>query len=60
MIAQPSPKAESEGDSVRPVLGTYFLRALLVLSLIYYAALMVDLVLNPRADFLEGELISAT
>ena len=56
MIAQPSPKAEPEGDTVRPALGTYLLRALLVLSLLYYAVLMLDLVLHPLAPNIDETL----
>ena len=47
MTGQPSQKADTPRDSVRPTLGTYFLRGLLVLSLILYALLMIDLVLHP-------------
>lgn len=49
MLAQPSPTTEPTGGSVRPALGRYVLRALLVLSLVYFAALALDLVLHPLA-----------
>ena len=49
MIVQQSPETEPEGDSIRQTFGTYLMRALLVLSLMYYVALMVDLVLHPLA-----------
>ena len=47
MTGQPSQKADTPRDSVRPTLGTHFLRGLLGLSLILYAFFMVDLVLHP-------------
>ena len=50
MIAKRSPEVEPERDSVDSVLGSYLLRALLVLSLIYYVAMVLDLVLHPLAQ----------
>jgi hypothetical protein len=47
MISQPSPTTEPPSGSMRPSLGRYFLRVLLALSLVYYAALVLDLVLHP-------------
>ena len=50
MISQPPTVTEPPSVSVRPTLGSYLLRALLALSLIYYAALVLDLVLHPLAQ----------
>ena len=50
MISQPPTITEPPSVSVRPTLGSYLLRALLALSLIYYAALVLDLVLHPLAQ----------
>lgn len=48
MSAQPSSITESsEEDSMRPTLGRYFLRLLLVMGLAYYAVLVFDLILHP-------------
>ncbi|HYX49677.1 MAG TPA: hypothetical protein VE843_08035, partial [Ktedonobacteraceae bacterium] len=50
MISKPSSEVEPERDSVGTVLGTYLLRVLLVLSLIYYVAMVLDLVFHPLAQ----------
>src|SRR5438105_14193277 len=57
MSSQPSPITEPPSGSVRPHIGRYFLRALLALSLIYYAALVFNLVLHPLAPNVGSELI---
>jgi hypothetical protein len=49
MISQPSSHTEPPVVSDRSTLGRYFLRVLLALSLIYYAALVLDVVLHPLA-----------
>lgn len=49
MGSPPPPNTVPPSVSVRPPLGTYLLRALLALSLAYYAVLMVDLILHPLA-----------
>jgi len=49
MISQPSSDVEPPVVSDRSTLGRYFLRVLLALSLIYYAALVLDVVLHPLA-----------
>ena len=50
MISKPSSEVKPERDSVGTVLGTYLLRVLLVLSLIYYVAMVLDLVFHPLAQ----------
>ena len=47
MSTRPSSTAEPPSGSIRPTLGRYFLRALLILGLVYYAALVLDLALHP-------------
>jgi hypothetical protein len=50
MIDQLSPDVKPEKGSVGIVFGSYLLRALLVLSLIYYVAMVLDLVFHPLAQ----------
>jgi hypothetical protein len=47
MISQPSQITGPRSGSMRPTFGNYFLRALVALGLVYYVALVVDLVLHP-------------
>ncbi|MGZ6281475.1 MAG: hypothetical protein ACXWPP_22835, partial [Ktedonobacteraceae bacterium] len=49
MSSQSSPSIEPEADSAHTTIGSLFLRVLVAISLIYYAALMIDLVLHPLA-----------
>ncbi len=49
MSSQSSPSIEPEASSAHITIGSLFLRVLVVISLIYYAALMVDLLLHPLA-----------
>jgi hypothetical protein len=49
MSSESSTTTVSEADSARITIGRIFLYALVVLSLIYYAVLMLDLVLHPLA-----------
>jgi hypothetical protein len=49
MSSQPSSLAEPEKGSARPTIGRLFLYALLVISMIYYAVLILDLLLHPLA-----------
>src|SRR5690349_9906375 len=49
MLAQPTPNTENPGVPMRSTLGSFLLRALLALSLLYYAAMVLDLVLHPLA-----------
>jgi hypothetical protein len=49
MSSQSSSSAELEARSARTTIGWLFLRALVVISLIYYAVLMLDLLLHPLA-----------
>jgi hypothetical protein len=57
MISQPSPITDPPSAPVHPTLGRYFLRALLVLSLIYYFVLILDLLLHPLAPPIGSGLI---
>ena len=50
MIARRSPEAEPARKSVGSVLGTYLLRALLFVSLLYYVAMVLDLIFHPLAQ----------
>jgi hypothetical protein len=50
MIARRSPEAEPARKSVGSVLGTYLLPALLFLSLLYYVAMVLDLIFHPLAQ----------
>jgi hypothetical protein len=54
MKSQTSSHVEPASVSARPAIGRLFLRALLVLSLVYYAVLMLDLVLHPLVPDLDG------
>ena len=49
MIFQRSPRSETSSDSIHSRLGEYLLYALLALSLIYYVAMVLDLILHPLA-----------
>ena len=49
MSSQSSPSTESEAGAAHITIGSLFLRVLVVISLIYYTALMVDFVLHPLA-----------
>ncbi|HXZ06090.1 MAG TPA: hypothetical protein VEH81_14750 [Ktedonobacteraceae bacterium] len=49
MSSQSSPPAELESGSSHTTIGRLFQLALVALSLVYYAALMLDLVLHPLA-----------
>jgi len=49
MSSQSSPSTEPEAGSAHTTIGNLFLRVLVVLSLVYYAALMLDLLLHPLA-----------
>ena len=49
MLSRRSSKTENPSVSIRSTFGSYFLRALLVLSLIYYIVLVFDLFLHPFA-----------
>ncbi|HEY6408672.1 MAG TPA: hypothetical protein VIY29_14495 [Ktedonobacteraceae bacterium] len=56
MIVQPSAKTEPSSGSMRSTLGRWFLRVLLALSLVYYAVLVLDLVLHPFETNISGTL----
>jgi hypothetical protein len=50
MILPRPPKTETPSASIRATFGGYLLHALLALSLIYYLAMVLDLVLHPLAQ----------
>src|SRR5262249_48000027 len=56
MISRSSSRTDPEAGSARPTIGRFFLSALLVLSLIYYAVLMLDLMLHPLVPDLDGTI----
>jgi hypothetical protein len=56
MSTQSSSSMEPTVESARPTIGWLFLRALLVLSLVYYAVLVADLLLHPVAPNIDGTI----
>jgi hypothetical protein len=58
VISQPLPTLHDPSVSVRGRPGSYLLRAVLLLSLIYYAGVMLDLVVHPWAISVGGRILS--